>query len=102
MAIAIILIGMGGIAVGILVETRVARRMVLPITQLTEQVRRIEQEDYSVHNEIGTNDEIELLGQSINKMSDQINVLINQVLKGEIEYKDMQLQALQAQINPRL
>lgn len=102
MAIAIILIGMGGIAVGILVETRVARRMVLPITQLTEQVRRIEQEDYSVHNEIGTNDEIELLGQRINKMSDQINVLINQVLKGEIEYKDMQLQALQAQINPRL
>ena len=36
----------------------------------------------------------------MNHMNDQINILINQVLKGEIQYKDMQLQALQAQINP--
>jgi len=99
-AAAIFLIGITALAVGILVETCVARRIVLPLSQLTKQVKRIEEADYSTHNDIGTGDELELLGQSINHMGDKINILINQVLKGEIAYKDMQLQALQAQINP--
>lgn len=100
MALVIFVLGIVGIFLGILIETYVANRMVLPLIQLTEQVKRIEQADYSTHNSVNTNDEIELLGQSMNHMNDQINILINQVLKGEIEYKDMQLQALQAQINP--
>ncbi len=100
MALAIFVLGMAGIFLGILMETYVANRMVLPLIQLTEQVKRIGQADYSTHNSVNTKDEIELLGQSMNHMNDQINILINQVLKGEIQYKDMQLQALQAQINP--
>lgn len=100
MALVIFVLGIAGIFLGILIETYVANRMVLPLIQLTEQVKRIEQADYSTHNSVNTKDEIGLLGKSMNHMNDQINILINQVLKGEIEYKDMQLQALQAQINP--
>ena len=97
---AIFFIGILGIIVGTIIEQRVANRMVSPITELIQQVRRIEKEDYSMHNEVHTADELEVLGHSVNHMSDRINVLVNQVLKQEIGYRDMQLQALQAQINP--
>lgn len=97
---AIFFIGILGIIVGTIIEQRVANRMVSPITELIQQVRRIEKEDYSMRNEVHTADELEVLGHSVNHMSDRINVLVNQVLKQEIGYRDMQLQALQAQINP--
>ena len=67
---------------------------------LTSQVALIENEDFSRKIEIKGNDEIGQLSQAFNRMTDKLNVLINELYKKEITRRDAELYALQSQINP--
>ena len=70
------------------------------IRNLTGQVALIEREDFSGKIEIKGNDEIGQLSHAFNRMTDQLNRLINELYKQEITRRDAELYALQSQINP--
>ena len=70
------------------------------IKNLTGQIALIEKEDFSRKIDIKGNDEIGRLSQSFNRMTDKLNILINELYKKEIARRDTELYALQSQINP--
>lgn len=77
-----------------------AKSILRPLRLLTEKMEQITEENYSISLDIRSNDEIGLLSKCFNKMAKRLDELINEVLKGEVLYRDAQLKALQAQINP--
>lgn len=96
----ILLLGVLTIAIAIAVQTVTSRKIAKPIHQIVDTVRRVEEGDYSTPADVHTNDEIMYLADSVNSMIHKIDVLINQNLRGEIRFRDAQMIALQAQINP--
>lgn len=70
------------------------------IKNLTRQIARIEEEDFSGRIEIRGNDEIGALSHAFNTMTEKLNVLINELYKKEIARRDTEIYALQSQINP--
>ncbi|WP_161601270.1 sensor histidine kinase [Paenibacillus luteus] len=62
--------------------------------------------DYSIRTgfiekiPVERNDEIGVISEKFNTLLDQINTLVNDMIKRETVHKDAQLRALQAQINP--
>lgn len=74
--------------------------IVAPLKKLGNLMKSIEDEDFSVKFLPKGNDEIAQLALQFDKMSEKLNVLYNQVYLNEIHIKEMQLSALQAQINP--
>ena len=93
-------IGVLGILLGAAVQALLARRITRPLHQMVALARRVEQDDYSVRAQVHTGDEVELLADSFNHMIGRIDVLVNQNLRAQLRYRDMQLAALQAQIDP--
>jgi two-component system sensor histidine kinase YesM len=82
----------------ILFSILLSNRITLPIRRLIENMKA-----FSFSNvEPATQDydEIKVLGQSYNQMINEVNVLIQEKYKNEIDRKNAQLKALQAQINP--
>ncbi len=96
----ILLLGILSIAIAVGVQTVTSRRIVKPIKKIVDTVHRVEAGDYSTPADVETNDEIKYLADSVNSMIHKTDVLINQNLRGEIRFRDAQLIALQAQINP--
>lgn len=70
------------------------------IKVLAEQVRRIESGDLTVRCIVDSEDEIGELQNSFNFMVRRINLLVNEQYNLGKNLKDMELRALQAQINP--
>lgn len=70
------------------------------IKNLTNQITRIEKEDFESKITIRGNDEIGQLSLAFNDMTDRLNLLINELYKKEIAQRDSELYALQSQINP--
>ena len=71
-----------------------------PIKQLVTGIQKFEQEN--VHEEISVDreDELGYLSRCFNKMSCEIDNLLNRVYKEQLTRKEAELKALQAQINP--
>ncbi|PHV71437.1 two-component sensor histidine kinase [Sporanaerobium hydrogeniformans] len=74
--------------------------MITPIKQLVEGIKKFEEEN--VHQEVVVDreDELGYLNKCFNKMSIQIDTLVNSVYKEQLTRKEAELKALQAQINP--
>lgn len=96
----VVVFGILGILLGILIQFILSRRIVQPLTQMTRLVEQVEAENYTVHMDIHTGDEVERLANSFNHMVDQLDILVNQKLRDELRYKEMQLTALQSQVEP--
>lgn len=71
-----------------------------PIEKIMAGVQKVQNEDYDIALDVKTGDEIELLAQQFNVMAQRINELVNQNLKAELAYQEMQLAQLQHQIKP--
>ena len=93
---------MAGISftLALLLIVLISRYLTGRMKNLTSQVALIENEDFSRKIEIKGNDEIGQLSQAFNRMTDKLNVLINELYKKEITRRDAELYALQSQINP--
>lgn len=78
-----------------------ADRITGPLRHMV-QVSRTEDEAYRQRYEVTTNNELGVLAETLNALMARTNTLVNQVLRDEIKYRDMQLQALQSQINPHM
>lgn len=96
----IIGIGLGGIMLGILLSWVISTRLVVSMNALTIVMDRVDQDNFDIRAVIHRNDEIGRVGRSFNKMMDKINSLISTVYQGQINQKEAEFKALQAQINP--
>lgn len=71
-----------------------------PINRLVHSIKKVEEEN--VHQEVivDREDELGYLSKCFNKMSKEIDNLLNRVYKEELTRREAELKALQAQINP--
>lgn len=76
------------------------RRIVKPLTLLSDASRRIEAGELGVTVSLSSGDELGRLGESFSNMSLRIKELIDRTYKEEIELKNAQILALQSRINP--
>ncbi len=63
-------------------------------------IKKVEQGDLTVRTEIQSRDELGQLGISLNNMIAEMQVLIDKLVQEEHEKKEVELEALHAQINP--
>ena len=78
----------------------VGRRIIRPVTLLSNASRRMERGELGVTVPMHGSDELGELGQSFSKMSRKIEELIDKTYKEELALKNAQIQALQSRINP--
>lgn len=78
----------------------VHRRIVRPITLLSEASRRIEAGELGVTVPMHGGDELGNLGRAFSNMSLRIANLIDKTYKEEIALRDARIQAMQSRINP--
>jgi two-component system sensor histidine kinase YesM len=71
-----------------------------PMMKMMSVIKKVEQGDLSARTEISTKDEVGQLGESLNNMIAEMGNLIEKLLKEEQEKKEVELEALHAQINP--
>ena len=82
--------------------TMVHRRIIRPVHSMTQVMRTADMGDYTNRLSIATGDELQVLAESMNGMLERTDNLVNQVLGDKILHRELQLSALQAQINPHL
>ncbi|MDO5424393.1 MAG: histidine kinase [Eubacteriales bacterium] len=100
--ISIVVIGITAAVGSSVFQIRNARRITEPLEAMVHSIRHAEAGDYSDHVSADSQDEIAVLAQSYNELMQKTDILVNQVLKGELAYKDAQISALQFQINPHM
>ncbi|MDQ0192506.1 sensor histidine kinase [Paenibacillus wynnii] len=86
---------------GVLLYTLLLRRQVQkPVITLKKAIDRFDRGDYSSRAVDLQVNEFRMLGNSFNRMAENTQRLIEQVLLGDIEVKEAKLKQYQAQINP--
>lgn len=86
--------------ISILVSLLISFSISRPVEKLVKAMKRVEDGDLSVNVNFKNKNEIERLGESFNKMINNINSLIRRVYEAEIIKKEAEISALQSQINP--
>lgn len=71
-----------------------------PMMKMMNVIKKAERGDLSVRTEVSTKDEVGQLGISLNNMIGEMQNLIDKLVKEEQEKKEIELEALHAQINP--
>ncbi|MBR6185438.1 MAG: histidine kinase [Clostridia bacterium] len=84
----------------LLIAWYVNKRLIKPITLLSNASRRIENGELGVTVPMRGGDELGNLGVAFSNMSRRIEELIDKTYKEELALKNAQIQALQSRINP--
>jgi two-component system sensor histidine kinase YesM len=71
-----------------------------PILKIVDDLKMVEQGDLTVRTSVNTENEMSYLSDSINNMIGEIEILIDRLLKEERLKREVELEALHAQINP--
>lgn len=71
-----------------------------PMMKMMGTIQKVEQGDLTARTEVSSNDEVGKLGHSLNRMIEEMQNLIDRLIKEEQEKKEIELEALHAQINP--
>lgn len=102
-----LLFGIIAICITVIYLVCVTKHQFSALDRLKEGMDAVRAGDYSVHVEISSQDEINVLCEAYNEMIDQLNTLINSVSRLEREQQEdklalakAELLALQTQINP--
>lgn len=88
------------ISIGVLLSVFFGRMVRRPIEQLVCHIGHIAEGDFAQNAALEREDEIGEIGRCINTMSGQIEQLMKKKVEDEKEKKNLELQMLQAQINP--
>ncbi len=96
----IVLIFMACILLGLVISNLFGSRVNRPIGRLVAHIGRIAEGEFAQDHGIESEDEIGMIGKVVNDMAGQIEHLMNQRLEDEKEKGKLELQMLQAQINP--
>ncbi|MBQ8304956.1 MAG: sensor histidine kinase [Blautia sp.] len=97
--------------VAVILAMNLSRRLTKPIVELTNKMSSLAEGDFHVDKlDIHTNDEIQVIGEKFNEMTDAIDAYVKKINQLSIEQqhsvelrnaaKLMQLKTLQAQISP--
>ncbi|MBE0451934.1 MAG: sensor histidine kinase [Clostridia bacterium] len=71
-----------------------------PILKIVDDLKMVEQGDLTVRTKVSSENEMSYLSESINNMIGEIEILIDRLLKEERLKREVELEALHAQINP--
>lgn len=71
-----------------------------PMMKMMSVIKKVEQGDLTARTVVQSNDEVGQLGHSLNNMIGEMQILIDQLVREEQEKKEVELEALHAQINP--
>lgn len=71
-----------------------------PLKVISKKMQEVENGNFEVRFHVAKNDEIALLGNSFNLMTERLNLLINQKYKAVIAEQKAKYHALQSQIEP--
>ncbi|MFG6369790.1 MAG: sensor histidine kinase [Lachnospiraceae bacterium] len=98
----IISILLGGciVVVVILITSAILNSITKPIQELCGITSRIAEGNFSDRARVQTEDELEVLSDSVNDMSENLEVLVNQIKEDERKMRHAELRLLQEQINP--
>ncbi len=96
----LIIIALAAMFFSICLSMVMAEYMVRPLKKLTETMRRIREGDTRLRVENLGTDEIEEMGDTFNKMLDEMEGLIAREYRTELLLNQMEYKALQSQINP--
>lgn len=77
-----------------------SKRITIPILNLKEGMRKIQDGDLKTRVVVESNDEIGTLAEGLNQMAAQLNEYIDRVYGAEIKQRDAELNALKSQIKP--
>lgn len=87
-------------ALFLIVSLVLARRLHLPIYKLQSMAKQYGEGNRIIRYQVKGNDEISKLGNTVNQMLDQIDQLIADIEKEQEQKRELELQALFAQIRP--
>ena len=89
------------IIVGVLLTSSViSNGITRPIRELCGVTKQISEGDFSARAEVKTQDEVAQLADSINEMSQHLEVMVSQIKEDERKMRYAELRLLQEQINP--
>ncbi|MDD6811150.1 MAG: sensor histidine kinase [Lachnospiraceae bacterium] len=71
-----------------------------PIRELCGVTRQISEGNFSARTEVKTGDEVSQLSDSINEMSEHLEIMVHQIKEDERKMRYAELRLLQEQINP--
>jgi len=84
----------------ILITSAILNSITKPIQELCGITSRIAEGKFSDRVRVQTEDELEVLSDSVNDMSENLEVLVNQIKEDERKMRHAELRLLQEQINP--
>ena len=96
----IVLVGLCSIVASIYIIGKVSRWITSPIEELTELAVQIRKDNLSVRYKGGADDEIGILGETINEMLEHIEILIKNITEAQKQKREYELALLQSQIKP--
>lgn len=83
-----------------LLVTATSQQLLRPMKQLMRGMQQLRQGNFDTQIDIQSKDELALIGQSFNAMAVNINSLIREVYERQLNEREAELKALQAQLNP--
>lgn len=95
-----ILFGTGVVTVVILSTTAILNSITKPIQELCRITSQIAEGNFSDRAKMQTRDELEVLSDSVNDMSENLEVMVHQIKEDERKMRHAELRLLQEQINP--
>lgn len=88
------------VAVVVTVTVFVLNSITKPIGNLCKVTDQISEGDFTVRTNVDTRDEIAVLGESVNGMTEKLEVMVNKIKEDERKMRYAELRLLQEQINP--
>lgn len=95
-----ILLGVCIIVAVILITSAILKSITKPIQELCRITSQIAEGNFSDRARMHTEDELEVLSDSVNDMSENLEVMVHQIKEDERKMRHAELRLLQEQINP--
>lgn len=97
---ATIAVGLMGVIIASVLVILTGNRLLRPLRQLVSAMRRMREGDFDIRVPARTNDELGFISESFNDMAHNIKSLIQEVYERQLNEREAELTALQAQLNP--
>ena len=95
-----VLLGSGIVFTVILITGAILNSITEPIQELCRITSQIAEGNFSDRAKMQTEDELEVLSDSVNDMSENLEVMVHQIKEDERKMRHAELRLLQEQINP--